>query len=379
MASLTKRPNGKWRARYRDDTGREHARHFPTQQKAEDWLARVRTARLDGTWVDPQAGRITFEHYFEDWLEQQLYKDTTRRAVVLAARSTPFAHLPINTVRRRHVERWVKEMAVRGLEPGTVHTRANYVRAVFKAAVGDQVIATNPMTGVKLPRKPQHAGGMRVPTVEEVGRLIDTADEDFAVFLALCAFAGLRLGEAAAVQVRDIDFLGRAVRVDRQVQRRGGGQIEVRLPKYDRTRRVPISNQLLDIVGQHLDRRDLTMKAPEAFLFAGPAGDPPHQNTVGYRWRRTSLAAGVEGLTLHDLRHFYASGLIHDGCDVVTVQNALGHSKPTTTLNTYSHLWPSAEDRTRTSSGRLLDQALRGCDASGDRSSPIGNDERRHG
>src|ERR1700733_9573959 len=45
--------------------------------------------------------------------------------------------------------------------------------------------------------------------------------------------------------------------------------------------------------------------------------------------------------------HFYASGLISQGCDVVTVQRALGHASATTTLSTYAHLWPSAEDRTR--------------------------------
>ena len=52
-----------------------------------------------------------------------------------------------------------------------------------------------------------------------------------------------------------------------------------------------------------------------------------------------------EGIKLHDLRHFYASGLIAAGCDVVTVQRSLGHAKATTTLDTYAHLWPTAEDQ----------------------------------
>ena len=60
------------------------------------------------------------------------------------------------------------------------------------------------------------------------------------------------------------------------------------------------------------------------------------------------------GVTLHDLRHFYASGLIAAGCDVVTVQRALGHARATTTLNTYAHLWPTADDRTRRAAGDLL-------------------------
>ena len=71
-----------------------------------------------------------------------------------------------------------------------------------------------------------------------------------------------------------------------------------------------------------------------------------------------TASAGVTGVTPHDLRHFYASGLIRAGCDVVTVQRALGHSSATTTLATYSHLWPDANDRTRRAAAELLDAAL---------------------
>ena len=55
----------------------------------------------------------------------------------------------------------------------------------------------------------------------------------------------------------------------------------------------------------------------------------------------------------------FASGLIAAGCDVVTVQRALGHSSAVQTLTTYSHLWPDASDRTRKAAGDLLDLALR--------------------
>ena len=67
--------------------------------------------------------------------------------------------------------------------------------------------------------------------------------------------------------------------------------------------------------------------------------------------------AGLSGIRLHDLCHFYASGLIAAGCDVVTVQRALGHSKATTT-NTYSHRWPSAEDKTRAAAATLAGEVL---------------------
>ncbi|WP_404311530.1 tyrosine-type recombinase/integrase [Agrococcus terreus] len=63
---------------------------------------------------------------------------------------------------------------------------------------------------------------------------------------------------------------------------------------------------------------------------------------------------GAPHFRLHDLRHVYASGLIAAGCDVVTVQRALGHAKATTTLSTYSHLWPTAADRTRAAASALM-------------------------
>jgi integrase len=68
---------------------------------------------------------------------------------------------------------------------------------------------------------------------------------------------------------------------------------------------------------------------------------PHHWNrtsTTTPTWRNTLKSAGLTGVRLHDLRHYDASGLIAAGCDVVTVQRALGHSKATTTLDTYSHL-----------------------------------------
>jgi len=57
---------------------------------------------------------------------------------------------------------------------------------------------------------------------------------------------------------------------------------------------------------------------------------------------------------LHALRHTYASSLIAAGCDVVTVQRALGHAQPSITLNVYSHLWPSAEDKTRAATAGFM-------------------------
>lgn len=365
MANIQKRPNGKWRARYRDDAGREHARHFVRKVDAQRWLDDVTASIKTGQYVDPAAGRITFAEYFADWSRRQIWVSGTERAMRLAVDSATFGDVALSSLRRSHVEAWIKAMQTKdrgdgrpaGLAPGTIRTRFNNVRAVLRAAVRDRVIVSDPSEGVTLPRSRRAAAAMRLPTVEEVRALLDGAAPPFRAFVALAAFAGLRLGEAAALQVGDVNFLGRSLDVVRQVQRERGGGVEIRAPKYGSERTVYLADDLVSILARHVEVHR-PGDDPARWLFVGKDDAPPHQNSVGYRWRRTQKAAAVSGMKLHDLRHFYASGLIAAGCDVVTVQRALGHAKATTTLNTYAHLWPSAEDRTRAGAADLMASTL---------------------
>lgn len=352
--NIQRRPNDKWRARYRDETGRERARHFDRKVDATRWLDEVTASLVIGSYVDPAAGRLTFRAYYEDWAARQVWVSGTEKAMTLAASRTPFRDMPMKSIKRSHVELWVKKMSA-DLAPGTVKTRFNNVRSVFNAACRDKIIAHNPTDDVGLPRQRRASQAMQVPTPSEVGTIVAAAEGWFATFVALCAFCGLRLGEAAALQRGDVDFLRRTMTVRRQVQRAERGRVEIRPPKYGSERTVYPPDGLLDMLAGSPGMRDA---AAEDWLFSGPGGHPPHQNTVGHQWRQTLKRAGLTGYKLHDLRHFYASGLIAEGCDVVTVQRALGHAKPSTTLDTYSHLWPTAEDRTRAAAQDLLVSSL---------------------
>jgi integrase len=220
----------------------------------------------------------------------------------------------------------------------------------------DRVIPTDPSIGVTLPRRRRAEAAMTIPTTAEIGKTLKAADGPFRAYVALCAFAGLRVGEAAGVQVGDIDFLRRTLNVSRQIQREQGG-FEVRAPKYGSERSICLAPALASMLTAHIAAYRPGNDSAR-WLFVGEDEDPPHQNTVTHRWAKTSKAAGLEILKMHDCRHFYASGLIAHGADVVTVQRALGHAKATTTLNTYSHLWPTAEDRTRQAAEAMLIEAL---------------------
>ena len=117
MASISRLPNGKYRPRYRDEHGKEHARHFDRKVDAQRWLDEVTAAVVTGTYVDPGAGRQTFSEYYAEWSARQVWAPGTEAAMSLAARSTTFTDVPMRSLRRSHIEHWVKSMATRGLAP----------------------------------------------------------------------------------------------------------------------------------------------------------------------------------------------------------------------------------------------------------------------
>lgn len=349
MASIKKRADGKWRARYRDTSGREHARHFARKVDAQRWLDDETAGLVRGDWIDPRHGKITFDQWFADWSGRQVWADGTLEAAQQAGGSVTFGDLPMRKILRSHVEAWVKQMSTT-LAPSTTRMRYNYVHMAFRAAVRDKVIREAPSDGVALPKVPRVEATMLIPTAEQVAQARESCpDPTFVGFIGVCAYAGLRLGEAAGLQVGDVDFLRREIRVRRQVQGQTRGTTKVIPPKAGSARTVPISDELVELLSRHVGA--FGTWGEEGWIFG--VGTLLNRNSAGHLWRQTRDAIDLEGYTLHDLRHFYASGLIAAGCDVVMVQHALGHSSPTITLNTYSHLWPKAEDRTRTAAASL--------------------------
>jgi hypothetical protein len=80
MASIAKRPDGRWRARYRDAAEAEHSRHFARKIAAQQWLDSVTTAVTTGTYTDPRRSRITVREWSARWYAAKVdLKATTRR------------------------------------------------------------------------------------------------------------------------------------------------------------------------------------------------------------------------------------------------------------------------------------------------------------
>lgn len=360
MASIKQRPSGSWRARYRDETGKEHAAHFPLKRDAQRWLDEQTAAIVTGQYASPAAGRITWDDWVEKWRERQTWVDGTHSAAATACASVSWRDRPLKSIKASDVQKWVADEAKRGLAASTIRTRLNYVSMALNAAVADKRIASNPAVGVKPPRQRRAEAAMQLLTAEQVSRSLKVAG-DFMPFVAVCVFAGLRLGEAAGLRVCDVDFLRRTIRVEQQVQGSTLKAAKLVAPKYGQERIIYVPDELLKILSAHVaEHRTSGMD----LIFGDVLRRMYNRGTAGAEWRRVREAAKLPAeLTLHNLRHTYASNLIAAGCDVVTVQRALGHAQPSITLNTYAHLWPSAEDRTRAATADFARTILASADS----------------
>lgn len=349
MANIQKRPNGKWRARYRDPNGKEHSRHFDRKVDAQRWLDEVTASVITGQYVDPRSAKKPFREFAEEWRRSQPHRPSTARAVEQHLRCHAYPVWEGRTlggIKPGDVQKWVTGLTTtHRLAASTARTVYNTVNAVFSAAVRDRMIPHNPCSGAKLPAVPRKRV---VPlSVAQVRNLADQIAPPYKALVLLAAGTGLRPGEVLGLQLRHVDLPRATVTVEQQVQQTKHG-VFVGPPKTDRSYRVvPLPTMVTEAVQAHL--RAFPVPTPLDWLFTAPEGGPVAYNEFMKRaWRPACEKAAIPaGIGPHALRHHYASLLIKHGESVKTVSERLGHTNAAMTLNIYTHLWPDSEERTR--------------------------------
>jgi hypothetical protein len=130
MANIAKRPDGRWRVRYRDHVGREISRHFARKVDAQRWLDSVTTAVSTGLYVDPSSSRVRVEDWAHKWLETKTnLKPTTRRDYesLLQAHVVPrWGSMTLAEVKHEDITSWLADLSARRLSASRV--RAAHVR-----------------------------------------------------------------------------------------------------------------------------------------------------------------------------------------------------------------------------------------------------------
>jgi integrase len=365
MASINKRPDGRWRARYRGPDGREITRHFDRKSDGEQWLTSVEHTKLAGTYVDPALGRTTLAMWATSWLEAvaPTLKPSTATSYegLLRVRVLPtLGATPLASLRPSDVQALVISMEREGLSSSRIRQAAVVLGLVLDAAMRDGLVARNVARGVKLPRvRRDEAAYFDPATVERIADAMPS--DEYRLLVHVLGRLGLRWGEAAGLRRRHVDLLRRRLVVAESLTT-VNGVLHRGTPKSGATRSVPLSASLAAELGAHLDRH--VAPTTDAAVFTSPEGAPlRHRSFYGRVWVPTLARLGLPAAGLHVLRHSAAAAMIQAGAGPKTVQTVLGHASAAFTLNAYGHLFDTDLDDLAERLDANLPRTGRGLDA----------------
>ncbi|GAA1363069.1 site-specific integrase [Arthrobacter rhombi] len=344
MASIQKRPDGAWRARYRDAAGKEHSRHFARKIDAQKWLDEVIASVVRGDYLDPRNAKTTIGEWADSWLKGY---EQNRTSTVRQARShlkhirEAFGGRPLASVRPSEVKAWTVRLKESGLADSTVYALHSRLGQLYADAVHDGLVARSPVS-----RKTSPKGGKQRPyvaTTAQVWALHDAMPEGLRPAILLAAFAGLRVAEAVALRVEDVDFMRGVISPVFQYPADPLKTEASRTP-------IPISTDL----AVELNRMPAKFDSDTIVTTEWGRAIAPYTLETRFREVRATVEGLPEGFRYHDLRHYYASLLIASGLDVKVVQRCLRHSSAKTTLDTYGHMFPDKEESARAAVTEVL-------------------------
>jgi integrase len=363
-----KRKDGstRWEARYPNPVLGGTAKIekvFRTKQEAEDWLIREASAQQRGEWIDPREAERPFADVFAEWQQgwHTLSPNTKRRyeGIVNTYLLPEFGRVPVGRINHAAVQTYVDRLAAtrrhkkdcpeRDCECPTIAAgTVRNVYAVLRTAMAKGVrmgrVKVNPCVDVDLPQRSREQ--MLFLTANEVGRLAEAIDEQYRVWVYTAAYTGLRAGELAGLQRRDVDLLRGVLHV-RQALKDVNGHLELGPTKTHAHRTVSLPKFLSRMLSDHLTKPG-TATTPDDLVFTMKGGQPLRHGLVYSQYFRKAVVAALPAsnheLRFHDLRHTCASLSIAAGAHPKLISARLGHSTITITLDRYGHLFPSVEE-----------------------------------
>jgi integrase len=308
----------------------------------------METDALRGTYLDPKVARTTVADWCDRWLAGYATRkpSTVRQARTHVAQiKAEFGTTALGAVRPSQVKAWTARLRAGGYEASYVYALHSRLGQVFSDAVHDGIVPRSPVSR----RTSPGAGKQRpyVATTEQVWQLHDAMPGRYRAAILLGAFAGLRIAEACGLRVTDVDFMRGVIRP--------AVQYPAEELKTETSRKpIPVPQSLALTLSAHV------AAWPGEWVLSNDDGGQlgPWQLEREFRTARAKVAGLPEGFRYHDLRHYLASLLIAANCSVKTVQARLRHASAATTLDTYSHLWPDADESTRAAVEAVLAERL---------------------
>jgi len=362
--TVRQREGGRWEARlvYTDPNTGQTKRASFYGSKASEARAKMRAAglRLESGAPVRDAKRTVAEwlgHWQRTTLAASSRKETTkvlyRHLISGHIAPAPFGAIPLDRLKPSDVDGLILAMrsktkpapggiTIRALSDATVQRVFTVLRVALDGAVRDGLLARNPAAAVRQPAVPRREA--RFLSSADVVALLRAAEGSrYQAPLVLIAATGLRKGEALALQWADVDFASKSLRV-RGTLARVDGALMVSEPKTAKSRRsLPLSEGVVAMLRAH--RKTQVAERLHAgnvwtdtgHVFTSESGQPLDPRNVLRALTVAARKAGIQGVTVHTLRHSAATAMLEAGIHLKAVSELLGHADIRVTADVYGH------------------------------------------
>ena len=326
--SVFKNKHGTWEVRWREGD-RQRARNFQSKKDAQWFEREVRRSKALGAHAPAQPSSRTLENFTDEWMERgkPRWSSNTyaQRVDIIGRWVTPhIGHVPLKQLGTERLEEWRLSIIKQGCPPNQANQALRVVSAALGTAVKWRQLPDNPCRNIDaIPTERNDHAVVTPADIEQIRR--NLADPMHRFFVSVMGYAGLRPGEALALEWSDIQ--NGHIRVRRSVQRDG----TISRPKSRSAyRTVPMIGALATEAEELRQQSGLVFRAPRSM-------HPMNWGNWTKRYFRPAIDAAGLSLRPYDLRHAYASLMIQAGESVIVVAARMGHSRPSMTLDVYAH------------------------------------------
>lgn len=349
---LAQRKDKMYSARFVDKNKQRRERHFKKLAEAKKWLAKAKYEDEHGTLK--ASSSMTVNAWFDYWIIE--IKTTTTRSNTVRNYRERYNHnikselgnMIISEVKPLHCQRVLNLMDEKYKGSTMAQARITMYN-IFSSAVENKLIESNPVTKSVKCTKPIDTK-IRFLTVDEQKKFLESAKESSNYYqYALILQTGLRTGELIGLQWGDIDFEKRTIKISRSMHfRYGDKEFTIGPPKSKSGyRTIPMTQTAYNILKakerekSHEKLRDIRHKDT---VFINRKGLPTKNSAYDSTLYKLAKKAGIEKFSMHSLRHTFATRAIEAGMRPKTLQQLLGHSNISVTMNLYVHVSDEAKE-----------------------------------
>jgi integrase len=326
-------------------------RYGKTEDEAYEKLHQALEEQRKGNLI--KGNRLTVGVFLNEWLEN-VHKPTLKLLTYFRYRDClnlhiipGLGHIQLQKLHQAQIQAFYAQKLDEGLAPSRVRFFHAILHKALDHAVKWEYVVKNVSDLVSLPRKierePQYL------TKEQALHLLETLrGQKLEAIVSLALATGMRKGELLALRWSDIDLEDKTIQVRRTVSRLPEYGFYESEPKSKAgRRRIVLPDRIVEVLKQHrAEQEEVKRRVGEQWrnldlVFTNQFGSYIEPNHVNKRFNAAVEAAGLPPMRFHDLRHSAATLLLAMNVHPKVVQQLLGHSNISITMDRYSHVLPS--------------------------------------